>query len=187
MKKMFLIVACAGTLLAFGQDEALSPFDDVKYWFRGGVDSSGNGILDSGSYEFRDVSHVSNASHAHHRMTLAQANAANYDLLEARSGKVVQPYAGRVLDNASYLHLPQRFVTNGVFTSETGAEYVFGTLCANYINLPNFLSDYPGGADCTNYTVFIRFRDESKVSGKENEHGLFQLGFSWSSSCDDPT
>ena len=181
MKKMFLIVACAGTLLAFGQDEALSPFDDVKYWFRGGVDSSGNGILDSGSYEFRDVSHVSNASHAHHRMTLAQANAANYDLLEARVGKVVLPYAGRVLDNASYLHLPQRFVTNGVFTSETGVEYVYGTLHANYINLPNFLSDFPSGVDCTNYTVFIRFRDESKVSGKEIEHGLFQVGYSWTS------
>ena len=180
-KKTFWAIACAGALFAFGQNEALSPFDDVTYWFRGGVDSSGNGILDSGSYEFRDVSHASDASHAHHRMTLSQADAANYDLLEACVGKVVLPYAGRRLDNAPYLHLPQRFVTNGVFTSETGVEYAYGTLHANYINLPKFLSDFPSGVDCTNYTVFVRFRDESKVSEKEPEHCLFQVGYSWAS------
>ena len=119
-KKTFWAIACAGALFAFGQNEALSPFDDVTYWFRGGVDSDGNGILDSGSYEFRDVSHASDASHPHHQMTLSQADDANYDLLKACVGKVVLPYAGRRLDNAPYLHLPQRFVTNGVFTSETG-------------------------------------------------------------------
>ena len=183
MKKTFLMLASAGALFAFGQDEALSPFDDVTYWFRGGVDSSGNGVLDSGSYEFRDVSHASDASHAHHRMTLQQANAANYDLLEARVGKVVLPYAGRVLDEAPYLHLPQRFVTNGVFTAETGTEYAYGTIHSNFINLPNFLSDFPSGVSCTNYTVFIRFRDESRVSGRQIEHGLFQLGFHWGNAC----
>ena len=200
MKKLVLVFSCvlAFAGLASTEREAMSPFDDAAYWFRGGVDSNGNGLLDTGTYEFRDVTHASNASHANHKMTLAQSNAANFDMLVAGQGKVVMPYAGRVLSDAPYLHLPQRFVTNGVLEVEkvttnitteadvtvtnivvTTNSYPYGTLRANFINLPNILDNVGYQGDCTNYTVFVRFRDHSRVSERQGEHNLFQMGFQW--------
>ena len=172
-----VIALVAGGALAVEELPQMSPFDDVKYWFRGGVDLSGNGVYDSGSYEFRDVTHAANATHASHRMTLAQAGA-DYDPLRACTGAVVMPYAGQALTDAPYLHLPQRVETNGTFTAANGVTYPITRLHANYINLPNFLSDLPDG-NCGEYTVFIRFRDQSRVSDLQSEHNLFQLGYGW--------
>ena len=190
MKNLFLAFVCTTmAVVSAATKESMSPFDDAVYWFRGGVDLNGNGILDSGSSEFRDVTHAGVASHAKHKMTLAQSSAATYEMLGAGKGRVVMPHAGRVLTDAPYLHLPQRFVTNGILKVETGTdvvttnEYPYGTLNANFINLPNLLSEFPSGVDCTNYTVFIRFRDLERVSGRQYEHNLFQLGYDWGGKC----
>lgn len=181
--RMAVLLAIGSGVLGGFANEALSPFDDAVYWFRGGVDASGNGILDSGSSEFRDVVHAAEPSNAQHVMNLLQKDTATYDPLLARTGKVVMAAAGNVLSDAPYLHLPQRFVTNGVFTATTGVSYVYGQLHANYVSMPNLFVDLPSDVDCTNYTVFLRFRDVSKVSERENEHGLFQCGYNWGGKC----
>ena len=178
MKKL---IGCAMIALTAGGTfalEQMSPYDDAAYWFRGGVDLNGDGIYGSGSYEFRDVTHAANATHANHVMTLAQPGA-DFEPLKACVGKVIMPHAGQVLTDAPYLHLPQRVETNGTFIAETGVEYPIVKLHANFINLPNFLSNLPSGQACTNYTVFLRFRDHSRVSDRQSEHNLFQLGYSW--------
>ena len=179
MNKLVMALTCAAALSGLAAErEAMSPFDDAAYWFRGGVDLNGNGTYDSGSCEFRDVTHAANAAHANHVMKLDKTGA-DYDPIKACTGKVVMPYAGQVLTDAPYLHLPQRVETNGTFLSETGVEYPIVKLHANFINLPNFLSDLPSGQACTEYTVFLRFRSLSRVSERQSEHNLFQLGYAW--------
>ena len=178
-----VIALVAGGALAVEELPQMSPFDDVKYWFRGGVDLSGNGVYDSGSYECRDVAHASNATHANHVMKLHQGGT-GYEPPKACIGKVVMPYAGQVLTDAPYLHLPQRVETNGTFVADTGVEYPIVKLHANYIDLPtSFLTDLPSGVSCTNYTAFIRFRDQSKVSERQGEHHVFAMGYSWGGKC----
>ena len=178
MCKLILGMTCALALVSYG-NEQISPFDDAIYWFRGGVDQDGSGIYESGSKEFRDVTHAADATHAFHSITLAQTGA-DYEPLGAHTGPVMTPLANRVLADAPYLHLPQRFVTNEIYTAEDGTQYPIGKLCANHLTLPDFFSVLPSGAAGSEYTFFIRFRDNGRVSDRQIEHGIFQLGYAWS-------
>ena len=94
MKKFMLALACTAALSGLAAErEAMSPFDDAAYWFRGGVDLDGNGFLDSGSHEFRDVTHMSNTNGASH---LCKWNNGSYGKVIAKTDRVVMPYANRV-------------------------------------------------------------------------------------------
>ena len=177
MKKLIgcvMIALTAGGTFAL---EQMSPYDDAIYWFRGGVDLNGNGFLDSNSHEFRDVTHMSNTNGASH---LCKWNNGSYGKVIAKTGRVVMPYANRVLTSAPYLHLEQKVVTNRMVTVNE-KEYPEVTLSSDYLNLPGtaIFSSVPSGVDVTNYTIFVRFRQTELVSENQKVCNFLQVGFDW--------
>jgi len=180
MKK--LLLAC-GCMLSFagvaGAKATMSPYDDAVYLFRGGTNLNGNAYLDSGSQEFINLVRAADPSHASHKCTLAKTDA-GFGKIEACSGQVVKPLSAQVLTNCPYFHMSQPFVTNEMVTVG-GVEYPVGRLYANYLNLPgaSIFGGVPSGVALTNYTFFVRFRQEGNVCTKQAENDLVQIGFDW--------
>ena len=178
MKKTVILMAVglAGTLLA-------GPFDDVKYMFSGGVDADGNGILTHNSSELRCITKASDPTHAWHKTTYANST---MSLCALQNLDVPCGYANMTLVNAPCLYFPQNVTTNGWEDITIGTNTVNRpnlTVRANYLFLPNLLSDWTGdraNMTCSNYTFIARFRrDEAVDDHKSMLSNFIHLGYTW--------
>ena len=176
-KKMMLLAAgLAGTLFA-------GPFDDVKYMFSGGVDADGNSVLTHNSSELRNIVQAGDPTHASHKTSYANST---MSLCELQNLNVPCTYANMTLANAPCLYFPQTVTTNGWEDITLNGETVNRpniTVRANYLNLPNLLSDWTGdraNLSCSNYTFIARLRRDEAVDDNTSMLSNFiHLGYMW--------
>ena len=157
-----------------------SVFDDVKVWYKG---SAGNAV---GTKDSSSASKVKNLP------SLAESSSAMHGgaykwwgwRVQYKNEKVDCPYAGTTLDSTPCMAIPkaQRKLSDGSYSDEptgytdvtvggktTSQPYWIGARFDD-LTFSNWMSDWPAGSVCSNWTCVLRFRSDkvSQVSGNEN-------------------
>ena len=170
MKKMLVAIGMMSATCAFG-----NVFDDCVYWFCGGRDSNGDGLLQTD--ELPDTMHANDAAHDAHKYTIyGWSRVSGMEALgvQLREEDVFCPAQG-VTNRTLCLFLPQ---------SQERVDNGNGTVTTNYCNnsvLLNtqLLSLAPGNE----YTCILRVRRERQIGNEwffncyNSSSGGFLLGF----------
>ena len=183
MKKSYILAAlcatatCAATVAS--AEVKSSVFDDVKVWYKG---SAGNavGTADSSTVtKIKNLPQLADSSSSMH--------GGDYGWwgwrIQYTNQKVDCPYAGVTLDSTPCMVVPSYAEPTGYATvtingEETTQPYWtarrFGDL-----HFTNWMSDWPSGTVCSNWTCVLRFRSDqvNQVSGNANH--VIDIGSSW--------
>ncbi|MBP5544733.1 MAG: hypothetical protein ILM98_11700 [Kiritimatiellae bacterium] len=183
MKKSHILAALCATAtcaaMVASAEVKSSVFDDVKVWYKG---SAGNavGTADSSAVtKIKNLPQLADSSSSMH--------GGDYGWwgwrIQYTNQKVDCPYAGVTLDSTPCMVVPSYAEPTGYATvtingEETTQPYWtarrFGDL-----HFTNWMSDWPSGTVCSNWTCVLRFRSDqvNQVSGNANH--VIDIGSSW--------
>lgn len=167
-----LVAATAFTVPSAQGAVRSSVFDDVKIWYKG-VAGNAVGTADSGDNRVGLVKNLPNLAD-----TSSAMHGGEYFWwgwrMSYENQTVVCPYAGVSLDST-----PCMVVNSPVTTNENGITYRTGNL-----HFTNWLANCE--TTCSNYTVFLRFRNESINPVPGNPNRPLALGIKWTSEAGFP-
>lgn len=168
-----------------------SPFDDVKVWFRG---AAGNavGTADNGG---SNVYTWWNCGKMRSVVTQGSATGGPYDgasynwwgwRVAYDNDFVRMPYANVSLGESPCMIYPAPVTTNGTADVSIGGETMSRPVIsfrAGGMRMTDWMSDWPSGSVCSNYTCVLRFKPGepiNPVSGGNNTMPLIRLNASYS-------
>ena len=155
-----------------------SVFDDVKIWYKG---SAGNAIDSADSINNRtclvkNLPDMADSTSIQHGGTYVWWGWR----MSYKSLAVVCPYAGITFDSSSCMAVDSPVTTEGtekVTINGTEMEQPKLNYRTGYLSFTNWLAGCE--SDCSNYTVFLRFRNESINPVPGNHNRVFSLGSKW--------
>lgn len=171
-----------------------SAFDDVKVWYKGSCGHA-PGTADSGGADYWTASNFAGLK----SLTTRGIGGGNYDggayywwgwRLHYDNDHVKMPYAGIDLGETPCLVFPgigNGSKTNGYVDVEIKGVVTNQPIYANRVGsfkLPNFLSDWPSGKVCSNYTCVARFKAGDPINPVPSGYccmKLLNFGGDWNS------
>ena len=153
-------IACMASVVAGGV------YDDVSYWFRGCY--NGNSDVDTrlNNYEFPNALTIGTAQHPSGDNFSIVGSRVN---LQVETMDVIQPFVQRKLLNRQVLHFVQPdAITDGVVEHKATALTLSGPF--------QFKKN-------ESFSVSMRFKCDSLISGSGTWCSLFQSDYSWSGNC----
>lgn len=188
MMKLFSFMFCAICAVLFCVPSVQgavksSVFDDVKVWYKG---SAGNAVGTADSSTTTKMKNLPNLAD-----TSSTMHGGNYSWwgwrLNYRNQKVDCPYAGVTLDSTPCLVVPSYAAPTGYAEVEINGEMTtqpywtarrFGNL---YLN--NWMSDWPSGTICSNWTCVLRVRSDTVNAVSGNPNTVITIGSRYDSTA----
>lgn len=158
-----IAVALAGVSLSL----SAGVYDDVQYLFRGTYNHTGpsDPLLDDS--EFGNALYVARGIGDNTQRCTVNGDRKYVHTVIA---DVTNPLTGRVIKNRSTVYLVQPTYRNNEGVLCGYSQYVDATM--------PFYSDY-----ANDYTIFVRFKHESRVNPAATQSRLFNFGYGWNGNC----